>query len=81
MFEKTRKVLRDAKAANERVMLHCGSANRVGAIWMVYRVLDEGIEVEEATQEAKMVGLRTEGYRVQAMKYIEAQMTQAPSLE
>lgn len=64
-----RQVLRDA----ERPMLfHCGSANRVGAGWLVYRVLDENVGLEAALAEAKAVGLRTSAYQAKAVAYIEA---------
>ena len=53
-------------------MLHCGSANRVGAVWMVYRVLDEGVTWEQAHREALEVGLRTDGYVERAKEYVEA---------
>ncbi len=73
VFGKSRQILREAKMANQPVMLHCGSANRVGAIWMVYRVLDEGISWDQAYQEAKDVGLRTDGYVDRAKEYVQAQ--------
>lgn len=62
-----RKVLREA----ERPMLfHCGSANRVGAGWLAYRVLDEGVEIETAVAEAKTFGLRTAAYETITLDYI-----------
>lgn len=69
-FNAMREVLRDA----ERPMLfHCGSANRVGAGWMAYRVLDEGVELDTALAEAKAVGMRTPAYEARAIQYIAAQ--------
>ena len=52
------------------LMLHCGSANRVGAIWLVHRVLDDGIDVDVAVVEAKKVGLRVPSYLEKAKDYI-----------
>ena len=72
VFDQTRQTLRDAETRNQAVMLHCGSANRVGAIWLVHRVLDDGLSLEEAEREAREVGLRTEGYLVRAKQYIQA---------
>ena len=40
------------------VLLHCASANRVGTVWLPWRVIDQGIEFDEALAEAKAVGLR-----------------------
>ena len=36
-----------------------GRRNRVGAVWLVKRVLQDGWTVEKATEEAKMIGLRS----------------------
>ena len=49
-----------ANKANQPVFIHCGSASRVGAVWMVKRVLQDGWPVEKATEEAKLIGLRSE---------------------
>ncbi|MCA9232474.1 MAG: hypothetical protein KDA57_17630 [Planctomycetales bacterium] len=67
------KVLNDLR--NERlrpVVLHCAVANRVGAIWYAYRVLDGGLLPEEALKEAQTVGLRTPAYLQRAQEYVEA---------
>jgi len=55
------------------VFLHCGSANRVGGVWIAWRVLDGGLSVEDAVAEANEVGLRTAGFKDRALKYIESQ--------
>ena len=59
-------------AANKgkSVMLHCGSANRVGAIWLAHRVINDGVGLQAARQEAKAIGLRTVGYEQRALQYI-----------
>lgn len=54
------------------VLLHCASSNRVGAIWIAWRVLDDGASLEEATAEARTAGLRTEAYAERARAYVEA---------
>ncbi len=69
VFNSARKLLNDKK--NQPVVLHCGSANRVGAIWLVYRVLDNGTEYDAALAEAKTVGLRLPAYEEIAKDYIE----------
>ena len=50
------------RSAERPILLHCGSANRVAAIWLAYRVLDDGVPLEQALVEAATVGLRTEAY-------------------
>jgi len=77
VFEKVLKVLRDKKRGP--TVLHCGSANRVGAIWYTYRILDGKISPEAALQEAQVVGLRTPAYLEQAQAYVEKMQTQEPA--
>ena len=59
--------------SNQPLILHCSSANRVGAIWLAHRVLDGGISYDEALEEAKTVGLKLPAYTEQAKDYIERQ--------
>jgi uncharacterized protein (TIGR01244 family) len=61
-----------ANKANQPVYIHCGSASRVGAVWLVKRVLQDGWPVDKATEEAKMIGLRSEPLEKFALSYIEA---------
>lgn len=44
--------------ANRPVFIHCAAAIRVGAFWMIRRVLRDGWAVEAAEEEAKKIGLR-----------------------
>jgi protein tyrosine phosphatase (PTP) superfamily phosphohydrolase (DUF442 family) len=44
--------------ANRPMFIHCTAAIRVGAFWMIRRVLRDGWTVEAAEEEAKKVGLR-----------------------
>jgi len=67
VFTRTRELLRTAKRP---ILLHCSSANRVGTIWLAYRVLDGGASVEQAIEEARTVGLRTPAYQHKALDYI-----------
>ena len=57
--------------ANQPVFIHCGSASRVGAVWLVKRVLQDGWTIEKATEEAKLIGLRSEPLEKFALSYIE----------
>lgn len=52
------------------VFIHCGSGNRVGAFWLVRRVLVDGWTVEDAEKEAKQIGLRSSNLREFALDYI-----------
>ena len=56
--------------ANQPVFVHCGSANRVGALWLVKRVMRDGWTIAQATEEAKAIGLRSEALEAFALKYL-----------
>jgi uncharacterized protein (TIGR01244 family) len=59
-------------AQNRPVFIHCTAAIRVGAFWMIRRVLRDGWTVEAAEEEAKKVGLREAPHLVEfARNYIE----------
>ncbi len=57
---------------NRPAFIHCTAAIRVGAFWMIRRVLRDGWSIEAAEEEAKKVGL-TESPHLNAFarKYIE----------
>jgi uncharacterized protein (TIGR01244 family) len=49
------KAVEDKK--NYPLLIYCGSANRVGAFWMIYRVVTNGWTEEKALEEAEKIGL------------------------
>ena len=57
--------------ANQPMFIHCASANRVGAFWLIRRVLRDGWEVAEAQTEAETVGLRAASLREFALDYVQ----------
>jgi len=59
-----------ADKSNQPAYVHCGSASRVGSVWLVKRVLQDGWTVEKATDEAKAIGLRGEPLEKFALDYI-----------
>ena len=44
-------------AANQPMLIHCASANRVGAFWMIYRVVEQSWPEDKALEEAARIGL------------------------
>ena len=57
---------------NRPAFIHCASARRVGAFWMIRRVLRDGWTVERAEEEAEKIGLREMPFLVEfARGYIE----------
>ena len=47
-----------ADKSNQPVFVHCGSANRVGGMWMIKRVLQDKWPIDQARTEAEAIGLR-----------------------
>lgn len=70
VFDKVLSVLRDQESGP--TLLHCGSANRVGAMWYAHRVLDDKLNPVQAELEAKQVGLRDAAYLEKAKQYVES---------
>jgi protein tyrosine phosphatase (PTP) superfamily phosphohydrolase (DUF442 family) len=57
---------------NIPAFIHCTAAIRVGAFWMIRRVLRDGWTVEAAEEEARKVGLREAPHLTEfAKSYIE----------
>ena len=57
---------------NRPAFIHCASARRVGAFWMIRRVLRDGWTIERAQEEAEKIGLREMPFLVEfARGYIE----------
>jgi uncharacterized protein (TIGR01244 family) len=59
-----------ADKSNQPVFIHCGSANRVGGVWMIKRVLQDGWTVDRAREEAQAIGLRDPKLTAFATDYI-----------
>jgi uncharacterized protein (TIGR01244 family) len=68
VFDRARELL---NTAERPVLLHCSSANRVGAVWIPWRILDEGLSWDDALAEAKVVGLESPAYEAKAKDYVE----------
>ena len=48
-----------ADPSNQPVYIHCASANRVGAVWAIKRVVHDGWSREAALDEGHAIGLRS----------------------
>jgi uncharacterized protein (TIGR01244 family) len=55
---------------NQPMLIHCGSANRVGAFWMIYRVIEQGWPEDKALDEATKIGLTSPVLKSFAHEYI-----------
>jgi uncharacterized protein (TIGR01244 family) len=67
VFDRCRQLL---ATAERPILLHCNSANRVGAVWIAWRVLDGGLPLEQAVAEAKTIGLKAPALEERARAYV-----------
>ena len=61
-----------ADKSNQPAFIHCGSANRVGAVWMIKRALQDGWPIEKARGEAEAIGLSSAQLTAFATSYINS---------
>jgi uncharacterized protein (TIGR01244 family) len=62
----------DEQLKNGPIFIHCAAAVRVGAFWLIRRVLRDGWEFDKALEEANKIGLRNREHLVKfAKEYIE----------
>jgi protein tyrosine phosphatase (PTP) superfamily phosphohydrolase (DUF442 family) len=55
---------------NRPVLVHCATANRVGALLLPYFALDQHLPLEEAQRLAVEVGMRSPDYSRLALDYV-----------
>jgi len=60
-----------ADKSNQPVFIHCGSANRVGGMWLIKRVLQDKWAMDRATKEAEAIGLTNPQLKMFAADYIK----------
>ncbi len=70
IFRRVRDLL--TNKTNEPVLLHCASGNRVGAVWLAHRVLDDGVPYEKALEEAKAIGMKPEAFEARVKEYLDS---------
>ncbi len=70
-FDAVRALL--AASSTRPTLLHCKSANRVGAVLVPWLVLDERRSREEAVEIARQVGLRSDEMTRAALDYVDAE--------
>ena len=67
-FDRIREILKDR--ADRPILVHCASANRVGALLIPFFMLDEGRSEPDALALAKQVGLRSPEMAAKALDYV-----------
>ena len=61
-----------ADTSNQPLFIHCGSANRVGAMWLIKRMVADKWPEERAVAEAKSLGLTSASLQKFALDYVAA---------
>ncbi len=71
--EQIEKFLREVqKPENQPAFIHCGSGSRVGAVWLIKRVVVDGWDVAKAEEEAAAIGLKNPDLKAFAIEYARA---------
>lgn len=71
LFDRVRTLLSEHRSdGSGDLLLHCASSNRVGAVWLTTRVLDERVAWDVALEEAHRVGLSSEALEEAARNYV-----------
>ncbi len=63
-------IIEEHETAKKPILLHCGSSNRVGYIWSMYRATRNGVPIDDAIAEGKAAGLRAPALEESARKLI-----------
>lgn len=62
-------------AGDRTVFFHCGSGSRVGGALIPYFILDQGLEEQDAVDQAMRVGLRSAEYMEWGLDYARRNQT------
>lgn len=74
MVEELEEILADPE--NRPLVIHCGSSQRVGALWYIHQVLNEGKGEDAALAEGKKAGLTSESLEERAKEFVKNQKSQ-----
>jgi protein tyrosine phosphatase (PTP) superfamily phosphohydrolase (DUF442 family) len=69
-FDRFREHIRDG--GRRPVLVHCSSANRVGALLIPYLILDDGMTPQKSKEIAAEVGLKSNRLKRTAFRYVSA---------
>lgn len=61
------------ETSNQPVYIHCNSATRAAALWMIGRVLEDGWETDAASAEAEIIADKPPAAIAFATAYIDSQ--------
>jgi len=66
-------------AGDRTVFFHCGSGSRVGGALIPYFIIDQGLEEQDAVDQAMRVGLRSAEYMEWGLDYARRNHNSSPS--
>lgn len=61
-----------ADPTHQPVYIHCASANRVGAVWAIKRVVQDGWTRERAIEEGQAIGMKSQTMIDFVHRYLDA---------
>jgi protein tyrosine phosphatase (PTP) superfamily phosphohydrolase (DUF442 family) len=61
--------------ANQPAFIHCASANRAAALWLIKRVEVDKWDVDRAVEEASALGLTNPALKAMALEHIATHKT------
>ncbi len=64
-----------ADPANQPLFIHCGSGNRVAALWLIKRMVIDKWTEERSLAEAKAIGLSSEALQKFALDYVASRQS------
>lgn len=65
---------------NQPVYIHCNSATRAAALWMIGRVLEDGWDIDAASAETRMIAKKPPEAIAFATAYIKQQVKEATTI-
>ena len=63
---------------NQPVFIHCASANRAAALWMIKRMVVDGWDAERASTEASELGMTSPALKTYALQQAQAHRSARP---
>ena len=63
---------------NQPAFIHCASANRAAALWMIKRMVVDGWDAERASTEASELGMTSPALKTYALQQAQARRSRRP---
>lgn len=57
--------------SNHPLYIHCNSANRAAALWLIFRVLEDGLDSDDARREVEGIAGRPDAAITFAKNYLD----------